>query len=156
MDPAKFQKIDPAILLLNEIDILLAQTSLMELYLKQAQATAADVNARLQEKVRSRAGELASRSRRRSTTTARAPKHGSPSHMSASVEQLQRELSDKQQLLSEHESAVDASRIKSARCKTASTSWKPRITPRCARPATPKGPLTASAPTSPLSIKNWQ
>ena len=49
MDTPKYQKSDPAILLLNEIDILLAQTRLMELYLKQAQATAANEKARLHE-----------------------------------------------------------------------------------------------------------
>jgi len=53
MDAPKYQKSDPAILLLNEIDILLAQTRLMELYLKQAQATAANENARLHEQYES-------------------------------------------------------------------------------------------------------
>ena len=45
--PNNQKKSDPAILLLNEIDILLAQTRLMDLYLKQAQATAANENAQL-------------------------------------------------------------------------------------------------------------
>ncbi|HWH76694.1 MAG TPA: hypothetical protein VNT76_04960, partial [Candidatus Binatus sp.] len=42
MDQSKLPNTDPTILLLNEIEILLAQTRLMELYLKQAQATAAN------------------------------------------------------------------------------------------------------------------
>jgi hypothetical protein len=46
MDQSSFINSDPSILLLNEIEILLAQTRLMELYLKQAQATAANETAR--------------------------------------------------------------------------------------------------------------
>ena len=42
MDLPKYPKSDPAVMLLNEIEILLAQTRLMELYLKQSQATAAN------------------------------------------------------------------------------------------------------------------
>ena len=42
MEQSPYPNSDPSILLLNEIDILLAQTRLMELYLKQAQATAAN------------------------------------------------------------------------------------------------------------------
>ena len=58
MDAPKYQKSDPAILLLNEIDILLAQTRLMELYLKQAQATAANENARIHEQYESQLATL--------------------------------------------------------------------------------------------------
>ena len=47
MDQSSFINSDPSILLLNEIEILLAQTRLIELYLKQAQATAANETARL-------------------------------------------------------------------------------------------------------------
>ena len=110
MDPAKFQKTDPAILLLNEIDILLAQTSLMELYLKQAQATAADVNARLQEKYEADLASLRSALDVAAQQLQERPSTEAHRHMSAAVEQLKRELSDKQQFLSEHESALDASR----------------------------------------------
>src|SRR5882724_10091595 len=49
MDSPKFIKSDPTVLLLNEIDILLAQTRLLELYLKQSQATAANETARIHE-----------------------------------------------------------------------------------------------------------
>ena len=49
MDSPKFTKSDPTVLLLNEIDILLAQTRLLELYLKQSQATAANETARIHE-----------------------------------------------------------------------------------------------------------
>src|SRR6266545_6299017 len=47
MDSPKFTKSDPTVLLLNEIDILLAQTRLLELYLKQSQATTANETARI-------------------------------------------------------------------------------------------------------------
>jgi len=47
MDSPKFTKSDSTVLLLNEIDILLAQTRLLELYLKQSQATAANETARI-------------------------------------------------------------------------------------------------------------
>jgi len=46
MESTPYPNSDPAILLLNEIEILLAQMRLMELYLKQAQATAANDAAR--------------------------------------------------------------------------------------------------------------
>src|SRR5687768_2481548 len=49
MDSPKFFKSDPAVLLINEIDILLAQTRLIELYLKQSQASAAHETARIHE-----------------------------------------------------------------------------------------------------------
>src|SRR5439155_27039703 len=46
MDTPKTPLSDPSILLLNEIEILLAQSRLLELYLKQSQATAAYETAR--------------------------------------------------------------------------------------------------------------
>ena len=88
MDPAKFQKTDPAILLLNEIDILLAQTSLMELYLKQAQATAADVNARLQEKYETDLASLRSALDAAAQQLQERPSTEAHRHMSASVIRL--------------------------------------------------------------------
>jgi chromosome segregation ATPase len=49
MDSPNLIKTDSANLLLNEIDILLAQLRLLELYVKQSQATAARETARIQE-----------------------------------------------------------------------------------------------------------
>jgi hypothetical protein len=98
MDTPKYQKSDPAMLLLNEIDILLAQTRLMELYLKQAQATAANENACLRENYESELAIL------RSDLAAKEKQlHERPV---VAVEQLQRELNEKQQLLSGHEAAL--------------------------------------------------
>jgi chromosome segregation ATPase len=53
MEPVKFQRSAPSVRLLNEIDILLTQVRLAELYLKQAQAAAADQVARIQERYES-------------------------------------------------------------------------------------------------------
>ena len=104
MDAPKYQKSDPAILLLNEIDILLTQTRLMELYLKQAQAAAADENARLHEQYESELAllraELLAKERPVPERSAIAI-DGMPS---ASVEQLPRE---NQQFQSGHETALE-------------------------------------------------
>src|SRR5262245_11202940 len=50
MDVPKYSKSDPGVMLLNEIEILLAQTRLVELYLRQAQASAASEIAGLHER----------------------------------------------------------------------------------------------------------
>ena len=101
MDTPKYQKSDPAILLLNEIDILLAQTRLMELYLKQAQATAANENARLHENYESELAILRADLAAKEKQLQERPV--------VAVEQLQRELNEKQQLLSGHEAALQRS-----------------------------------------------
>ena len=53
MELVKYQRSAPSVRLLNEIDILLTQVRLAELYLKQAQAAAADQVARIQERYES-------------------------------------------------------------------------------------------------------
>src|SRR4030095_2941330 len=60
MDLPKYSKTDPAVMLLNEIEILLAQTRLMELYLRQAQATAANETASIHEQYQAQLGALRS------------------------------------------------------------------------------------------------
>jgi chromosome segregation ATPase len=61
MDSANFIKSDSANLLLNEIDILLAQLRLLELYVKQSQATAARETARIHEQYQAELNRLRSR-----------------------------------------------------------------------------------------------
>ncbi len=95
MDTPKYQKSDPAILLLNEIDILLAQTRLMELYLKQAQATAANENARIHEQYETELTALRAELADKERQLQQAP--AIDRNLTAVVEQLQRELSEKQQ-----------------------------------------------------------
>jgi len=58
MDTPKTPLSDPSILLLNEIEILLAQSRLLELYLKQSQATAAYETARAYGRHQSELAEL--------------------------------------------------------------------------------------------------
>jgi chromosome segregation ATPase len=58
MEGTNFTPSDSAILLLNEIDILLAQTRLMELYLKQAQATGANEAACIEQQHQAELGLL--------------------------------------------------------------------------------------------------
>ena len=61
MDSPKPHKSDPAVLLLNEVDILLAQTRVIELCLKQTQATAANETARIHEEYQAELERLRSR-----------------------------------------------------------------------------------------------
>src|SRR5687767_4690664 len=61
MDSPKFFKTDPATLLLDEIDILLAQTRLIELYLKQSHAAAVNETARIREEYQAELRRLRSR-----------------------------------------------------------------------------------------------
>ena len=103
MDTPKYQKSDPAILLLNEIDILLAQTRLMELYLKQAQATAANDNARIHEQYETELTALRSELAAKERQLQQRP--AVDVNLGAVVEQLQRELSEKHQRQAGEEAA---------------------------------------------------
>ena len=109
MDAPKFQKSDPAILLLNEIDILLAQTRLMELYLKQAQATAANENARIHEQYEAELSSLRANLADKERQLQQRPAIAVDRDLSATVEQLQRELSEKHQIVSRQETTLQRS-----------------------------------------------
>ena len=103
MDAPKYQKSDPAILLLNEIDILLAQTRLMELYLKQAQATAANENARIHEQYESQLATLRADLADKERQLQQRPVIAVERNLSETIDLLQRELGEKQQILSSQE-----------------------------------------------------
>ncbi|MGZ8487843.1 MAG: hypothetical protein ACXWW4_04840 [Candidatus Binatia bacterium] len=103
MDAPKYQKNDPAILLLNEIDILLAQTRLMELYLKQAQATAVNENARIHEQYETQLATLRADLADKERQLQQRPVIAVEPNLSETIGQLQRELSAKQQILSRQE-----------------------------------------------------
>ncbi|MDP9128766.1 MAG: hypothetical protein M3N35_00085, partial [Candidatus Binatota bacterium] len=109
MDAPKYQKSDPAILLLNEIDILLAQTRLMELYLKQAQATAANENARVHEQYESQLATLRADLADKARQLQQRPVVAVERSLSETIDQLQRELSEKQQILSSQDVAFQRS-----------------------------------------------
>lgn len=109
MEAPKYQKSDPAILLLNEIDILLAQTRLMELYLKQAQATAANEQAGIHEQYQSELATLrADLSVKEKLLQERQAVAVDPK-LGAAVEQLQHELIEKQRFISGQEAALQRS-----------------------------------------------
>ena len=109
MEAPKYQKSDPAILLLNEIDILLAQTRLMELYLKQAQATAANEQARIHEQYESTLATLRAELADKEKQLQQRPVRPVEADLNAAVEQLQRELSEKQRWISSNEAAFQRS-----------------------------------------------
>jgi hypothetical protein len=77
MELVKYQRSAPSVRLLNEIDILLTQVRLAELYLKQAQAAAADQATHVLERYESKLENLHAliRQKERPLTKAR---HGSP------------------------------------------------------------------------------
>ena len=103
MDAPNYSKSDPAILLLNEIDILLAQTRLMDLYLKQAQATAANENARIHEQYESALATLRADLADRERQLQQRPVIAVERNLTETIDQLQRELGEKQQILSSQE-----------------------------------------------------
>ncbi len=96
IEPVKHQKSEPSIRLLNEIDILLTQVRLAELYLKQAQTAAADEVARVHERYESELENL---------RTAINQKERSPEESSARVaatENLHRQIQDLEARLEAH------------------------------------------------------
>jgi len=58
MDISQYRKLDPSVLLLSEIEILVAQTRLIEVYVKQAKATAEIETARVHEQHQSQLAAL--------------------------------------------------------------------------------------------------
>src|SRR5262245_49548938 len=102
MEPNPIPTSAPSILLLNEIDILLAQMRLMELYLKQAQATVANDAARLHQQHQA---EL---------TKVRVELTAEQGKAAAQVEDLKSQLADKQHFLDERGRQLDAARAEIA------------------------------------------
>ena len=58
MDISQYRKLDPSVLLLSEIEILVAQTRLIEVYVKQAKATAEIETAQVREQYQSQLAAL--------------------------------------------------------------------------------------------------
>ncbi|MGH7887362.1 MAG: hypothetical protein ACREPG_05820, partial [Candidatus Binatia bacterium] len=112
MDPNPYSTSDPSILLLNEIDILLAQTRLMELYLKQAQATAANDAARLHQKhqaeIERRRADLAEKEQS-------AEKHAEliaqERKLAAQIDDLEAQLNHQQRSLDDRGTEIEAARL---------------------------------------------
>ncbi|MSP39027.1 MAG: hypothetical protein EXR70_11105 [Deltaproteobacteria bacterium] len=102
---------DPAILLLNEIDILLAQTRLMELYLKQAQATSANEAARVQQQHRIEVSQLrAALAEQEQAGRTQAENLAQQQAFAERIHQLEILLDDKETLLNIREGDLAATR----------------------------------------------
>jgi len=102
MEPIPHPTSEPSVLLLNEIDILVAQTRLIELYLKQAQATAANDASRLQQQHQA---ELA-----RLRTELNDSKRSIEQHAAAQFADLAFQLKDKQKALDQCITELEAAR----------------------------------------------
>src|SRR3989475_337701 len=112
MDSPKFTKSDPTVLLLNEIDILLAQTRLLELYLKQSQATAANETARIHEEYQAELKRLREHSAFGDNAQ---PPGARPSTTNVPERHLddialQNELSEKQRVLESHHAELQSAK----------------------------------------------
>ncbi len=108
MDSPKFTKSDPTVLLLNEIDILLAQTRLLELYLKQSQATAANETARIHEEYQAELKRL----REHSASGDNEQPPAAPSAPDVPERHLDRqnELSEKQRVLESRDAELQSAK----------------------------------------------
>jgi chromosome segregation ATPase len=96
MQPVKYQDNAPSVQLLNEIDILLTQVRLAELYLKQAQAATADRVARVHERYESELENL------RAAISQKERSVNEGSLRIAAAEQLHFQIQDLQARLEEH------------------------------------------------------
>jgi len=96
MEPVKYQRSAPSVQLLNEIDILLTQVRLAELYLKQAQAAAADHVVRIQERYESELEKL------RAAISQKERSLDESSARIAATETLYLQIQDLQDRLEEH------------------------------------------------------
>jgi chromosome segregation ATPase len=111
MDGTNLTPSDPAILLLNEIDILLAQTRLMELYLKQAQATGANQAARINQQHQAELGQLrAALIEKEQAAFHQAASAAQQEDFAERIRQLEVLLEAKQSLLNAHEGDLEAAR----------------------------------------------
>jgi len=112
MDGTNLTPSDPAILLLNEIDILLAQTRLMELYLKQAQATGANQAARIDQQHQAELGQLrAALIEKEQAALHQAADAAQQEDFAERIRQLEVLLDTKQSLLNTREGDLEAARV---------------------------------------------
>ncbi len=111
MDGTNTTPSDPAILLLNEIDILLAQTRLMELYLKQAQADGANQAARVNQQHQAELSSLrAALVEKEQAALQQAMSAARQENFAERIDQLEDLLDTKQSLLDSREGDLEAAR----------------------------------------------
>jgi MoxR-like ATPase len=121
MDQSSFINSDPSILLLNEIEILLAQTRLMELYLKQAQATAANEAARVNQQHQAELATL----RAALPAKEKIPPIVAPTPNTRRLEAIESDLSANRLLLNQRD-REPLQRKPMADCAAKSPNWKVR------------------------------
>jgi len=103
-------------MLLNEIEILLAQTRLMELYLKQSQATAANESARIHEQYQAELVVLRSAMAEKERTLAADLTAGSATekHLRDQIRDLENRLGENRQLLENRDAELKGAQSTSA------------------------------------------
>ena len=107
MEPVKYQRSAPSVQLLNEIDILLTQVRLAELYLKQAQAAAADQVARIHERYESQLENLrAAISQKEPTVNASSARIAATEHLRLQIQDLQARLEEQRRLLEQKDGGL--------------------------------------------------
>ena len=100
LEPVKYQRSAPSVQLLNEIDILLTQVRLAELYLKQAQAAAADQVARIHERYESQLENLrAAISQEERSLDESSARVGATEYLHLQIQDLQVRLAEQRRLL---------------------------------------------------------
>jgi chromosome segregation ATPase len=125
MDQSPFPKSDPSILLLNEIDILQAQLRLMELYLKQAQATALNDAALLHQQHRAELARLHDDlAEKQQITRQHAELANQQRELAARLEALENQLAQRQHVLDERTQQLDLARAEIARLGAAISQQK--------------------------------
>src|SRR5258706_4771603 len=111
MDQSNLPNSDPTILLLNEIEILGAQTRLMELYLKQAQATAANNANRSEQQHQAELAALrAVLAEKEQTLSQLETSVVADRHLSERVQEIEAKLADRQRIIDDRQSQLTAAR----------------------------------------------
>jgi len=111
MDQSNLPNSDPTILLLNEIEILGAQTRLMELYLKQAQATAVNHANRSEQQHQAELAALrAVLAEKEQNLSQLEASLFADRHLSERVQKLEAELADRQRISDNRQADLTAAR----------------------------------------------
>src|SRR5258706_16270612 len=111
MDQSNLPNSDPTFLLLNEIEILGAQTRLMELYLKQAQATAANNANRSEQQHQAELAALRAKlAEKEQTLSQLEASMVADRHLSERVQEGEAELADRQRITDYRKAQLTAPR----------------------------------------------
>ncbi len=115
MDQGNFSSSDSTVLLLNEVDILLAQTRLMELYVRQAQVTATRETARLTEQHHAELATLrASLAEKDQLVQRQTEIVAEQQNLAEQVQQISNRLEENQRLLDHRDHELESARTENA------------------------------------------